>query len=214
MFTGIIQGIGEIESLEGDGESAKLRLRLPSDMGPLEIGESVAVDGICLTANASPPDVFQADLSWETISRTSLAHKRKGQKVNLERALRPMDRLGGHFVSGHIDGIGKIAHLVNRGQSWELAIEAPEEILKFCIDKGSIAVDGISLTIATLADSGFTCAVIPHTLNQTNLSERQAGDSVNLEADLIGKYVRRLLAKPEDAPPKITLESLTRAGFA
>ena len=216
MFSGIVEARGTVAELRSEPPGCRLVIREPKIVAETAVADSICVNGCCLTVveadRKAETMAFQA--GPETLARTNLGDLKPGSFVNLERALAVGDRLGGHFVSGHIDGTGKIVHLVNHGQSWELAIEAPEDILKFCIDKGSIAVDGISLTIATLADSGFTCAVIPHTLNQTNLSERQAGDSVNLEADLIGKYVRRLLAKAEDAPPKITLESLTRAGFA
>lgn len=213
MFTGIVQAIGQIDSIEGDGESARIRLRLPQGFGPLEAGESLAVDGICLTAGDSMT-TFLADVSWETLSRTTLGRKNAGESVNLERALRPIDRLGGHFVTGHIDGTGTIRHFVRHAQSWELSVQAPAAVLMFCVEKGSIAIDGISLTLASLDDSGFTCAMIPHTLDQTTLKARQAGDVVNLEADLIGKYVHRFTrGDSSGSTSTISLKTLSDAGF-
>lgn len=216
MFTGIIQAIGEIHSVESGEEAARIRLRLPEGFGPLETGESLAVDGACLTAApgaVAAPAHFLADVSWETLERTTLGGKSAGEAVNLERALRPSDRLGGHFVTGHVDGVGTIVRLEARASSWDLAIAAPPQVMQLCVEKGSIAVDGISLTVATLSESGFTCAVIPHTLNQTTLGRRRAGDRVNLEGDLIGKYVRRFMMRGEGQKPALTWEDLARAGF-
>jgi len=213
LFTGIVQAIGEVDAVDGDGESGRIRLRLPQGFGPLQSGESLAVDGACLTATGPATGTFLADVSWETLSRTTLGGKSRGQRVNLERALRPVDHLGGHFVTGHIDAVGAIRHLVSRGANWELAVDAPERVLRYCVEKGSVAVDGISLTIATLGESGFTCAIIPSTFDQTTLRDRRPGDPVNLEADLIGKYVHRFWSKDSTPSPGLTFEALARAGF-
>ena len=214
MFTGIVQGIGEVESVEGDGESADLSLRLPAGLGSLQAGESLAIDGACLTAEFNTSTQFRASVSWETLARTTLSSKRPGDKVNLERSLRPSDRMGGHFVTGHIDGMGRVRSLELRGQSWELSVEAPAEILQFCIEKGSIAIDGISLTLASVDQTGFTCAIIPHTYQSTTLQFRRSGDAVNLEGDLIGKYVFRFTQQGKATKPAgLSWEQLENAGF-
>jgi riboflavin synthase len=213
VFTGIIEAIGQIQAVESQGESARIRLRAPEGFGPLEIGESVAVDGACLTADQVAPDGFAANVSHETLARTTLGRRRPGQEVNLERAMALGGRLGGHLVSGHVDATGRIRSLTERQGSWDLAVEAPGEILALCVEKGSIAVDGVSLTIAALEPWGFACAIVPHTLRAATLGRRRAGDEVNLESDLIGKYVRRLLGRTDDAPGAVTMETLKNAGF-
>jgi len=214
VFTGIIQAIGEVDSVSGDGDSADLCLRLPEGFGPLNEGESLAVDGVCLTATQpSAPNLFLATVSWETLDRTTLGSKTTGDCVNLERALRPIDHLGGHFISGHIDGTGHIRSVESRAGNWELSIAAPEDILRFCVEKGSVAIDGISLTIASLDDLGFTCAIIPHTYKQTTLHLRRPNEAVNLEADMLGKYVQRFLAGTHAPRPAVTWQMLKDAGF-
>ena len=213
MFTGIIEAIGEIEAVEAGAESGRVWIGVPAEFGPLALGESIAVDGACLTAEELRPEGFAASASAETLSRTTLGRKSTGDKVNLERALVLGGRLGGHWVAGHVDAKGRIRSWAARGNGWELAIEAPSEVLQLCVEKGCVAVDGISLTIAAVQAGGFVCAVIPHTFARTTLRFRQPGDEVNLESDLMGKYVQRLLGCPSVAARGVTWETLERTGF-
>lgn len=213
MFTGIVESVGEVKSLRTRGATARLQIALPSLSDCLTRGESVAVNGVCLTAEELPAGGFAASVSAETLERSTLGRLGPGARVNIERALAFGGRLGGHLVTGHVDAVGRVRALENRGGWWNLAVEAPEAVLSFCVEKGSVAVDGISLTIASLATWGFSCAVVPHTFAETNLKSRRAGDEVNLEADLIGKYVARLLS-PSGAEPKgVTWETLRKAGY-
>jgi riboflavin synthase len=161
--------------------------------GPPSLGESIAVDGACLTVARLAPGGFEADLSAETLDRTTAGTWRRGRKVNLERALGAGDRFGGHLVQGHVDGVGKILSFKEGAGQWTLRVEAPASLRPLIAEKGSIAVDGVSLTVSALGRSWFEAAIIPHTLRETNLARRRAGDPVNLEADLLARYLARLL---------------------
>ncbi len=197
MFTGIIEETGTVERIQPTEKSIELTVRAGASGRGLKVGESLAVNGCCLTvvklATRGKTKLVQVDLLQETWRRTNLQFARVGSRVNLERSLRPSDRMGGHFVSGHIDGVGRITRWERSGQDWVLDIKAPPEVRRYLVFKGSVAVDGISLTVAAVQRGGFRIWIIPHTREVTNLRERQVGDAVNLEADLIGKYVHQFV---------------------
>jgi len=213
MFTGLIQDVGEIAESRPSGRGRRLRVR--SRLGAeAAIGDSIAVDGACLTVVEADTATFAADVSTETLERTSLGAKRPGDRVNLEPALRLGDRLGGHLVTGHIDGTGRLTERRPDGDGLALTFSAPPELLRLVVTKGSISVDGISLTVNRVSTSGFDVMIVPHTLAETTLRDRRPGDVVNLETDLLGKYVARLLAQPRAATEGgISEEMLARNGF-
>lgn len=193
MFTGLIQQIGTLRDLRPRGAGVALSIEAKGFSSSLVCGESIAVDGCCLTVEDYSESGFTAFASPETLDRTTLRHRSAGDGVNLERALALGDRLGGHMVSGHVDGIGHFREARDQGDAWEVWIEAPAVVLHQSIPKGSIAVDGISLTIVRVAEDALSISVIPETWRRTTLSSRREGDPVNLETDMIGKYVRRAL---------------------
>lgn len=193
MFTGLVQQVGEYLGAETRGSGVEARIAAPAWAGALVLGESIAVDGCCLTVESTDGGVFSVFASPETMAKTSLGDRKAGDGVNLERALAVGDRLGGHMVSGHVDGTGRIRSVRELADSWEVRVEGPPELLRQCIPKGSIAVDGISLTIVDLAADDFSLWIIPETWRRTTLSARPAGSRVNLETDLVGKYVFRFL---------------------
>ena len=200
MFTGLIQGVGTLIACEALGGDARLRIgvgTLPFD--EVQLGESVAVNGVCLTVAACSAGGFQADVSPETLALTTLGELPPGRALNLERALRPLDRLGGHLVSGHVDGIGRVSavHGDARAQRWR--IEADKPLLRYVAQKGSICVDGVSLTVNAVDDTGFEVALVPHTVAHTAFAHTVVGDAVNLEVDLVARYIERLLATRERA---------------
>ena len=199
MFTGIIEETGTVESIHPSDKSIRLTLKLRKTGGGLKVGDSLAVNGCCLTVAEltakGRAKTAQFDLLNETWNLTNLQHCRAGSLVNLERSLEAGGRLGGHFVTGHIDGVGKIITWEKTGDDHQLQIAAPEDVMRYVIHKGSIAVDGISLTVATVEKGSFTIWIIPHTFESTALSERAVGDAVNLEADMLGKYVERFAAR-------------------
>lgn len=193
MFTGLVQAIGEVTSLRRQGKGARLALRAPLPGGPLEDGESIAVDGTCLTVTSRVRGGFEADLSEETLDRTTARTWSRGRRVNLERALTPQTRMGGHFVQGHVDGRGRVRSLVRGSGQVTLRVETPAPLRHLIVEKGSIAVDGVSLTVSALGASWFEAALVLHTLKATNLEDRRPGDSVNLEVDLIARYLEGLM---------------------
>jgi riboflavin synthase len=188
MFTGLIQQLGTLTSLEGGRLDVTAALA-----GELAVGDSIAVNGVCLTATAVTPASFTADVMEETLRRTGLGTLAPGDPVNLELPLRPVDRLGGHFVQGHVDGVGAVAAVVDEGFSRVVEIEADPGLMRYVVEKGSIAVDGVSLTVASLGEGTFGVSLIPETLERTTLGRASPGDSVNLEVDVLAKYVERLL---------------------
>jgi len=212
VFTGIVQDVGRLERAEARGPGRRLTLATALDTGSFELGESVAVEGVCLTVASAGKGTFEADVSPETLRRSTLGELRPGDRVNLERALRLTDRLGGHFVLGHVDACGRCAGSVLQGEFRVLSFEAPPEVRRYLVEKGSVAVDGVSLTVAGLEPRGFSVAVIPHTLEKTTLPGLRIGDRVNLEADVLGKYVERLLEGRRPSG-EVTWESLARTGF-
>jgi len=199
MFTGIIEETGTVESIHPGDKSIRLTLTLRKTGGGLKVGDSLAVNGCCLTVaeltTKGRAKTAQFDLLKETWNLTNLQHCRAGSLVNLERSLEAGGRLGGHFVTGHIDGMGKITTWEKTGDDHQLQIAAPENVMRYVIHKGSIAVDGISLTVAAVEKESFTIWIIPHTFESTALSERAVSDAVNLEADMLGKYVERFTAR-------------------
>ena len=215
MFTGIIEEIGTVIQLERGPRSAQLTIAGQVIFSDLKLGHSVAVNGVCLTASAISDTQFTADLMPETLDRSALGALRPGSRVNLERAMAADGRFGGHMVMGHIDGMGKIAHLRRDDKAIWVRIEAAPELLRYVIQKGSIAIDGISLTVALVDESGFSVSIIPHTAALTTLSERRPHDLVNLEVDLVGKYIERLLHPPKESSSKsgITAAFLSEHGF-
>lgn len=195
MFTGIVEAVGRVVALEPRGEQARLRIEAPRVADGTPIGASIAVNGACLTVVEATPEQVVFEAVRETLDRTSLGELRPGARVNLERALRADGRLDGHIVQGHVDGTGRVRSLERRGDDVRLAIECPPELARQLVPKGSIAVDGVSLTLVNVSDTGFDVALVPHTLAETNLGARRPGDRVNLEADVLGKYVLRYLER-------------------
>jgi riboflavin synthase len=198
MFTGLIEGIGTLSGREARGGDARLRI----DAGTLhfadvQLGESIAVNGACLTVAAFDATGFEADASNETLALTTLGELAIGRALNLERAMRPSDRLGGHLVSGHVDGVGKVLHHWDDGRAQRWLFEAPAALRRYIAAKGSICVDGVSLTVNGIDDRGFEVALVPHTLQHTAFASTAIGDPVNLEIDLVARYVERLLAAKE-----------------
>jgi riboflavin synthase len=216
MFTGIILALGQIRKLEPKGGDLRLTIatgKLP--MGGTQLGDSIAVSGVCLTAVALGGDWFAADVSRETLSRTTLGEAGIGAAVNLEPALTPSTRLGGHIVSGHVDGVGTVLERYPDGRSERFVIEAPAELAKYIAEKGSICVDGISLTVNQVDGARFGINIVPHTLAETTLGETRPGKRVNLEVDLIARYLEHLLLGEKAAVPGggISLELLQNSGF-
>ena len=194
MFTGIIEELGRVTSIEQRGDNVRLLIEARLVTEDIHEGDSIAVNGVCLTALDVNDCSFAADVSRETLDRSTLGRLRPGAPVNLERSVTPVTRLGGHLVQGHVDARGKFISATDRGGSWTVRIAYPPEIARYLVFKGSVAVEGISLTIAELTDDSFEIAIIPKTWEVTNFSRLQPGDDVNLEADVIAKYVERILS--------------------
>ena len=199
MFTGIVESVGYVREIKGGDRGVSLKIAVPDIFDDLKTGDSVAVDGVCLTAKVISVDDFVADVSAETLSRTTLGKLGTGDKVNMERALRVSDRLGGHIVSGHIDGTARLQAKTKEGESVKLSFVLGKELLRYLINKGSIAIDGISLTVNEVMDMGFSVNIIPHTAQNTTILDKKAGDEANIEVDVIGKYVERLLEKGKES---------------
>ena len=213
MFTGLIEGTGQVEAVHTDAQSGGiLRVGHLPWKEVNTVGESIAVNGACLTVVNAGGDTFEAELSPETLARTNLSHLSPGMLVNLERPLRLGDRLGGHLVLGHVDGQGSLVRLEAKGSFWEVEVQIPDLLERYVVEKGSIAVDGISLTVASLKGNTFTVAVIPQTWRMTHLHTRQQGDRVNLETDIIAKHIEQLM-KPCSGQSQITPVFLSEHGF-
>ncbi|KPJ63993.1 riboflavin synthase subunit alpha [candidate division KD3-62 bacterium DG_56] len=213
MFTGIIEEIGRVAAVDVRGADRRLSIEAPLVCEGLRVGDSVAVSGPCLTVDAIGDDGFQATITPETIERSTLGRLRPGSRVNLERALRLGDRLSGHLVAGHVDAVGEITDLRPEGDGAWLAVRYPRELAPFIVPKGSIAVDGISLTPVEVSTDRFTVALVRHTLEATTLGSARVGDAVNLEADLLARYVQRLLGRESEPPAGLTEERLREHGF-
>jgi riboflavin synthase len=214
MFTGIVEHQGVIAALERSASGGRLCLRATSLAGQLAIANSIAVNGCCLTVVETSADEFAADLSGETLRRTSFGELRVGAVVNLERPLSAGKEFGGHFVQGHVDGVGRVTRLTQEGENWWLGVRLPEELARYVAMKGSIALDGISLTVAGWHDGVVEAAIIPFTYQHTNIRGMTLGDPVNVECDILAKYVERLLeSRGEQAPSRLSIEKLIEQGF-
>jgi riboflavin synthase len=217
MFTGIVQSVGEIRRLEPRGGDARVSIGTGKlTMGDVALGDSIAVNGVCLTAVALAPDGFSADCSRETLSLTTLGDLRPGSPVNLEKALTLSTPLGGHLVSGHVDGVGRVLERTEDARAWRLRIEAPPGLARYIAHKGSICVDGTSLTVNAVDGAVFDLAIVPHTLDETIIARYEAGTRVNLEVDLIARYLERLLlgdGAARSGTRGVTLELLAQHGF-
>lgn len=218
MFTGIIQSVGEIATIEAKGDDARVRvLTNKLDLADVQLGDSIAVNGVCLTAVELPGDGFWADVSGETLSCTTFKTLTVGTKTNLEKALTPTTRLGGHLVSGHVDGIGKVVERFNDGRSVRFHIQTPDEMAKYIAEKGSVCVDGISLTVNAVKGAVFELNIVPHTLQETTMGQFKVGTEVNLEVDIIARYLERLILGDKAADIKtsgISMDMLNEHGFA
>ena len=215
MFTGIIEETGTIREIQRGAKSSRLKIQGSLIFDDLKLGDSVAVNGVCLTVAEYTKDTFTADVMFETLKRTSIGDLTIGSRVNLERAMPANGRFGGHIVSGHIDGTGTIIEIKKDDNAILYTVRAPSDVMKYIVEKGSIAIDGISLTIAGITTENFTVSIIPHTAKLTILSEKAVGDMVNLENDIIGKYVEKLMGYASEAESKsnLTREFLAQHGF-
>lgn len=215
MFTGIIEAIGKISSVESRGGDLRLRIDIGRlDMSDVKPGDSIAVSGVCLTAVEFDSKSFVADVSGETLTHTTLGDLAKGDCVNLEKALTPSSRLGGHIVSGHVDGVGEVVSRTRDARSIRFQVRAPVALTRYIARKGSICVDGISLTVNAVKGECFDLNIVPHTLDQTTMSEFETGRQVNLEVDVIARYLERLLPEEQIPPPAgVTADLLKLNGF-
>ena len=214
MFTGIIQAIGKIAALERRGGDARLRVNTGTlDLDDVKPGDSIAVSGVCLTVIELSAQDFTVDVSGETLSRTTLGGLKAGAAVNLEKALLPTTRLGGHLVSGHVDGIGKVLDRRQDARSVRFGVAVPRELGKYIAEKGSVCINGVSLTVNAVRDAEFEVNIVPHTLAETTLGELAPGHAVNIEVDLLARYLERLLQGQDTAAAGVTPELLARHGF-
>jgi riboflavin synthase len=212
VFTGLVSGIGEILSVKKQGGGAILSLRAPGISSSAVIGDSIAANGVCLTVISKNRDVLAFDLSDETLARTNLGSLVAGDTVNLEPSLTPSSKIGGHFVTGHIDDTGKIRTKINTGDMWKFCFEVSPAILDSLVEKGSVAVDGISLTVVDVLKDCFTVVIIPHTAKATTLGLKAPGDTVNIEVDILGKYVANFLKRTKNRDTEF-MKTLMEEGF-
>ena len=215
MFTGIIEEIGTVKGVKRGNRSVVLEVQAKKVLEDLKVGDSIATNGVCLTVTSFTGSVFCADVMPETMQRSNLGELRAGDRVNLERALTLNGRLGGHIVTGHIDCPGKLAGRETDENAIWISVATSGELLRYIVDKGSITIDGISLTVVSVNDAGFTVSIIPHTQDETTLVKKKIGDTVNLENDVIAKYVEKLMRPAEPSEPKggMTLDFLLANGF-
>lgn len=215
MFTGIIEEIGTIQGIQHGSQSAVLSIRCNKVLEGTKVGDSIAVNGVCLTVTEMNGDGYHADVMAETLRRSSLGALKPGSRVNLERAMAADGRFGGHIVAGHIDGTGRIEGIEKDETAVWYRVSAEPEVLRYIVEKGSITIDGISLTVAAVTEKDFQVSIIPHTQANTVLADRTVGDVVNLETDIIGKYVEKLVTggQPEKKESKLTMEFLAEHGF-
>lgn len=218
MFTGIIEGMGTLAAIKTGDQSGELVILADYDLTGTSLGDSIAVNGACLTVTALQGRRFTVDVSPETFSKTTFGQAKMGQKLNLERALRLSDRLDGHLVSGHVDGVGQLKNRRATGNAVILTFTAPQDLTGYMINKGSVALDGISLTINQCHSTGFEVSIIPHTAQITTIGLKETGESVNIETDIIGKYVQRFLKQDETEPASapgngVDLELLAKSGY-
>ncbi|TSB46844.1 riboflavin synthase [Alkalicoccobacillus porphyridii] len=212
MFTGIIEEVGTIQQITSSGEAVVMTIRASKVLTDVQEGDSIAVNGVCLTVTSYTENSFEVDMMPETVRATSLQNLSTNSKVNLERAMHAQGRFGGHFVSGHVDGVGTISHKSQDHNAIYYTIEVASDLRRYMINKGSVAVDGTSLTIFGVSESSFTISIIPHTVDHTIIGDKKVGDIVNIECDLVGKYIEQFI----QSPPKkegITSEFLTKQGY-
>lgn len=210
MFTGIIEEIGEILAMQKNAESMILSIKAQKILDDVKIGDSIATNGVCLTVVGLGGDFFKADVMHETMDRSSLGRLKIGSKVNLERAMRADGRFGGHMVAGHIDGTGKISDIHKDDNAVWYTMTTDQQILRYIVEKGSVAIDGISLTVAKVTQMDFSVSVIPHTLQQTTLAGRRKGDIVNLENDMVGKYIEKFLMQEMENGSRKTISHIDK----
>jgi len=213
MFTGIIEDKGKVLRVEYRGEEKRLAVALPPYLTEVQLGDSININGVCLTVVQKKEQVIELDLSQETLQKTILGELREGDQVNLERALRLIDRLGGHILTGHIDGIGMIVEKKRERDFLLLKVRIPESVSRYVVQKGSIAIDGISLTVNEYERGEIQMTLIPYTIEKTTLIDKQAGDRVNVEADILGKYVEKLFGRADRKSGDIDLPFLKEHGF-
>lgn len=218
MFTGIIEAVGTLTAITPRGEDISVTVQTGKlDMSDVKLGDSIATNGVCLTVIDFGPNYYSADLSLETLKKTGFAHYQVGSKVNLEKAMLPTTRFGGHIVSGHVDGVGEIVERNQVGRAIEFWVQMPAEISKYVAEKGSITVDGISLTVNDLRKNAFKLTIVPHTGEETTINDFHVGRKVNLEVDVLARYMERLLQgnQAQEAPQsRLTMEFLQQNGFA
>ena len=216
MFTGLVEAWGVIEQRQSRGGDARLKIRSATlDFGDVSLGDSIATNGVCLTVVEYGSDFFCADVSNETLALSTLGQLSIGSKVNLEKAMLPTTRFGGHIVSGHVDGKARIAAIQRDGRAWHYSVALPASLARYVAHKGSICVDGVSLTVNDVSDTNCRLTIVPHTVEKTQIAGYQVGDEVNIEVDMIARYLERLLLTPneENSSGGVSIESLRRAGF-
>ncbi|GGE10913.1 riboflavin synthase subunit alpha [Marinithermofilum abyssi] len=214
MFTGLVEEVGRLRKVERQGLAMRMSISCKKVLADVKLGDSIAVNGVCLTVTTFGSDFFAVDVMPETIKKSNLGRLSPGSLVNLERAMSAGDRFGGHFVQGHVDGIGEVVSRTPHENAVLFRIRVPESLTSLMVDKGSVAVNGISLTLVSVEKNTFSVSIIPHTLEMTSLKETHPGDTVNIECDMIGKYVAKLLEKNNHANTGITKDQLMRFGFA
>ncbi|MBC8656997.1 riboflavin synthase [Vibrio parahaemolyticus] len=217
MFTGIVEAVGKLTAITPKGEDITVTVEVSKlDMSDVKLGDSIATNGVCLTVIDFGSNYYSADLSLETLKKTGFANYQVGEKVNLEKAMLPTTRFGGHIVSGHVDGVGEIVERNQVGRAIEFWVAMPAEISKYVAEKGSITVDGISLTVNDLRKNAFKLTIVPHTCEETTIDQFQVGRKVNLEVDVLARYMERLLQGQQEEQPesRITMDFLQQNGFA
>lgn len=216
MFTGIVETTGKVTRIDRLSESVRLSIAAGRVSEDVVLGDSIAVNGVCLTVVSIDAPELVFDAVYETLRRTTLGSLSVGDVVNLERAMVANGRFGGHIVQGHVDGVGRVASMRPVGNAWQVHVDVDANLMRYIVEKGSICIDGISLTVADAGRSSFSVSVIPHTWDNTTLSTRRAGDSLNIECDIIGKYVERLMgfSTSTNAAPPVSMDMLVRTGFA
>lgn len=216
MFTGIIEATGKISKIQHSGQDAQITIHSDTlDFSDVKLGDSIASNGVCLTVTALGANSFSADVSGETLNRTLFGSYQIGQRINLEKALLPTTRLGGHLVSGHIDGIALVSQVEKTGQSWQIYLQSQAELSRYIAEKGSVTIDGVSLTVNELTNEGFRLTIVPHTARETTIQSLKAGSKVHIEVDLLARYLERLLQGRQQAAPAsaVTMNLLQQSGF-
>jgi riboflavin synthase len=213
MFTGLIQELGTIQSISTNAEGKEFVIKAPGLIKEIQIDDSVATNGVCLTATKISGDTFRVQAIHVTLEKTSIGSLKTGDKVNLELSLRPTDRMGGHFVQGHVNALGKIKQITKIAETWEIEVSFVKDLRKYMISEGSITLDGISLTIARLTADTLTVAIIPHTLEKTSLSSKKVGDVLNIEVDMIAKYIENFLHSGQDSKTKEWAQNFFNAKY-